>query len=196
MNIGIDIDGVLNNLQDFQFECGTKFCYENDLLFNFNPFAYDIKEIFGWNKKVEKEFYERNYENYLTSSTFLREYSKEVLQILYEDNTIYIISARVDKDVPSYINYGIYDLTKIWLEKNKIPYHYLIITTFDKIDAIKKNNIHLMIEDSPEILQNADMFSIPFLCFDAIYNRIPLPMNVKRIYSWYEILYIINLYKE
>ena len=44
MNIGIDIDGVLTDLNKFQAEQGQKF-FNDDLHF-FNECAYDFKDMF------------------------------------------------------------------------------------------------------------------------------------------------------
>lgn len=40
MNIGIDIDGVLTNDDDYIIDCISKFWYENNLNFFENPYAY------------------------------------------------------------------------------------------------------------------------------------------------------------
>ena len=44
MRIGIDVDGVLTNLQDYQLKYGKKYFGENVVI---NENGYDIQDIFG-----------------------------------------------------------------------------------------------------------------------------------------------------
>lgn len=61
MNIGIDIDGVINNLDEYHIVEGTKFCYENMLPFNFHINEYKLRNKFNWDRKMEQQFYLQNY---------------------------------------------------------------------------------------------------------------------------------------
>lgn len=57
MNIGVDIDGVLTNIQDYVFEYGSKFSYEKEKdLSNLEKNKYETAEIFNCNMMKNKNF--------------------------------------------------------------------------------------------------------------------------------------------
>lgn len=192
MKIGIDIDGVLNNLDEYYIICGTKFCFEKGIPFCMHIDKYNLTDKFDWNKSTEIQFYQENYLNFLTSSNYLRIGASEVLQELYKDNNIVIITARQQADIPTHYKLTIEQITEQWLKNNLIPYNKLIFTNSNKTDVLLSEKIELMIEDNPEYLNKVAHMPITFLCFDTNYNRIQLPQNVHRIYSWHEILVFIR----
>lgn len=62
MKIGIDIDGVLTNEDDYILACTSKYCYENDLNSFSNPNAFEFDKL-NWNEETinnyrDKYFYE------------------------------------------------------------------------------------------------------------------------------------------
>ncbi len=194
MNIGIDIDGVINNLDEYHIVEGTKFCYENMLPFNFHINEYKLRNKFNWDRKMEQQFYLQNYMFFLTTSQYLRPGAKDVIQKLYKNHNIFIITSRQNKDIPEHIETSISDITTQWLHNNCLPYNQLIFTTSDKSETLIKEEITLMIEDNPEYLKQVSDIPINFLCFNTNYNLNKFPANVSRIYSWYEILiYIENI---
>ena len=131
--------------------------------------------------------------SFLTTSVYLRPVASEVIQKLYKRHNITIITARQSQDIPSYVNKTIEQITRQWLDDNLIPYDQLLFTGSNKSDMLLTEKITLMIEDNPEYLKQVSDTPINFLCFDANYNRIRLPANVHRVYSWHEILmYICN----
>ena len=71
MRIGIDIDGVLNNLQEYHMAFGTRFCYDQNLPFIFHPEEYTVRDMFEWDLKTERKFYEEYYALFITSPEFV-----------------------------------------------------------------------------------------------------------------------------
>ena len=191
MQIGIDIDGVLNNLDEYHITQGTKFCYENALPFNLHIEEYKLQNKFNWDKATEHRFYEQNYLYFLTTSAYLRPCANEVLRELYKKHNIIFITARKPRDIPPYVNKTMEQITRKWLDDNSILYNQLLFTESNKSDVLLTQKIDLMIEDNPEYLKQVFDIPVTFLCFDTNYNRIKLPPNVHRIYSWYEILMYI-----
>lgn len=51
MRIGIDIDGVLTNIEQFLLDYGSKFCVENNLPLNIKKSNYDEKITRQWLKE-------------------------------------------------------------------------------------------------------------------------------------------------
>lgn len=192
MRIGIDIDGVLNNLEEYHRTFGTRFCFEHNLPFVFKPEEYKIRHMFQWDRVIEKIFYETYYPLFLTSSLFLRTHAKEALELLHRRNELFIVTARLEEDVPFSMKESMYELTQNWLHENGLCYDHLILGEPDKSFSIAENDLDLMIEDNPGFLLNASSVNIPSFCFDAAYNRIPLPEKVIRIHSWYEALIFLK----
>ena len=192
MRIGIDIDGVLNNLQEYHMAFGTRFCYDHNLLFTFHPEEYSVRDMFEWDPETEKKFYEAYYAIFLTSPEFIKTHAKDALRLLHRQNILYIITARLEEDVPLSMNQSMYDITKEWLDKNELCYDHLLFGEANKLKLIEQFRLDIMIEDNPVLLKKSGDSKIPFLCFDASYNRIALPENVMRVHSWYEALILLN----
>ena len=54
MRIGVDIDGVLNDIAEWHYSCGFKFCTENDINREFDPYKYMMEDQF---KLTDEENY-------------------------------------------------------------------------------------------------------------------------------------------
>ena len=70
-------------------------------------------------------------------------------------------------------------------------YDGLEFTVGSKLPYCKKNNIDVMIDDSPTNVLDIST-KIPVLCFDNPYNKTLNGNNITRVYGWYEILYKIE----
>ena len=53
MKIGIDIDGVLTDIEQWQLDYGSKFVFEQYHKGIINSEGYDIEEIFNVDEKAE-----------------------------------------------------------------------------------------------------------------------------------------------
>lgn len=188
MNIGVDIDGVLTNIQDYVFEYGSKFSYEKEKdLSNLEKNKYETAEIFNWQHDEEQIFWGDLFAEYAQNER-PRFFASEVLNILKEKHNIYIITARTNDGLE--INKpSIEEITKEWLKKQNIPYDGIYFPGTDKRQVIKDNNIDVMIEDSAENIELLEDIT-KIIVFDAIYNK--EAKGYARVNSWYEILYYIN----
>lgn len=193
MNIGIDIDGVINDLESYHLDYGSKFCYENQLECSLKIKEYKIKNIFSWSDNTYQAFMHEYYYCFLLTSEYLRTHVAEVINNLSRKHRIFILTGRVDRDIPNSNNQSIYTVSKQWLDSNEIYYDQLLITNWDKREAIKNYNIQIMIEDNPQFfkLVSNDPDTL-FLCYDAPYNKNISFKNLYRVYSWYGILNVIN----
>lgn len=192
MKIGIDIDGVINNLEAYHKELGTKFCYENNFHRMICPDEYKARDIFGWDRKIERVFYAKYYSILIYTDRFLRADAIEVMQKLHVNNELFIITARVETDVPSDTKLNMKDITRHWLINNHIPFDKLIFSKADKTPIINELKLDWMIEDSPIFFKNSDISHTKFICFDASYNQELSNKRFIRAYSWYDILQIIE----
>ena len=192
MNIGIDIDGVLVDLERYVIDNGTKMCIEKNWTIILNLNEYNEARKFSWTDEQEEEFWNKYLEDYV-SNTKAREFAKEVIDKLKkENNKIYIITARNEEGSPPETYGRMQEFTKKWLLDNGIEYDELIFASdSEKLEQCLKNNIDIMIEDSPNNILNISP-KIKVIKYDCQYNKKITGDNIITAYSWYHIYNIIN----
>lgn len=191
MRIGIDIDGVLTDMERFMGDYGTKFCFENNIPINLKTNKYDESEVFNWTEEQTIKFW-NEYMLYYATKYKTRNFAAEIINKLKEDgNEIYIITARNEYGLPKEQCGKMREFVKQWLEDNKIYYNKIIYTEGSKLPYCVGNYIDIMIEDAPQNLKDIST-KIPVLCFDCKYNEDIKGKNITRVYSWYDIYEKIN----
>ena len=192
MKIGIDIDGVLVDLERYVIDYGTKMCIENQWPINLKLNEYFEKEKFSWTDEQEEEFWNKYLEKYVLE-TKPREFAKEVIKKLRkENNKIYIITARNEEGLPPETYGKMQEFTKKWLLDNGIDNDELIFASdAEKLEQCLKNNIDIMIEDSPSNILNISN-KIKVIKYDCQYNKNIEGKNIIMAYSWYHIYNIIK----
>lgn len=192
MNIGIDIDGVLLDLERFAIDYGTKFCIEENLNLKINIQEYWEGLKFNWTEEQENKFWNKYIIKYFKQYP-PREFASEIIKKLKkEGNKIYIITARNEEGLPQEEYGKSQEITKTWLNENNIEYDKLIFTPdSEKLEQCLKNNVEIMIEDSPTNIKNISE-KIPVIKYNCSYNENILGKNIIRTYSWYQIYDIIN----
>ncbi len=186
MNIGIDIDGVLTNDDDYILDFTSKYCYENNLNGFDNANLYEYRKL-NWDKKTINSYREEYFLNYVKNEP-TRKFASEVIQKLRADgNKIFIISARHKTAENGTINgESVKECTLDWLLQNNIEYDKIIFTKPPKIKEILENKIDVMIEDSPTTIDEL-VKVVKVLYYDTRYNRDINHDNITRVYSWYDI---------
>lgn len=186
MNIGIDIDGVLTNDDDYILACTSKFCFENNMEGIVEPYKYEYDKL-NWNEEILNNYRSKYYDEYLHNEP-IRKFASEVIEKLKEDgHNIYIITARYKTCDNTEDSEIMREKTRNWLIQNKIKYDKLIFENVPKIKALKENNIDLMIEDSPITIQAIKNVVKNIFCFDTRYNQEIKFDNLTRVFSWYDI---------
>ena len=189
MRIGIDIDGVLTDIEKWQLDYGSKFYYENYNKEIVNPKGYETNDIFNSTVECDDLFWDKYFKEY-SINVEARKFASEVISKLKQDGyEINIITARGSflshsSDVMSKEENE--QIVKDWLQKNKIYYDSLIFSPEDKLDICIKNNINIMIEDKVGNI-NKISTKIPVICFNAGYNEECKGENIFRVYTWYDI---------
>lgn len=191
--IGVDIDGVVNDLTLFHVACGTKYCLNNNIIYTVTNNHMDSADIFQWNAHTDWLFWEQYYLHLLLRSEFIRPFVSEVTkQLINEGHTLIFITARKDQDLPANEPKSMFDITSRYLQENHI-YHSDLVLSQSKEKVIISKHIDIMIEDNPLFFQKySSLFNIPLLCFDTLYNTQISGMNVVRVYSWYDVLQKIH----
>ena len=189
MKIGIDIDGVLTDIEKWQLDYGSKFYYENYNKGIINYKGYETNEIFDSKQECDDLFWNLYFKDY-SINIEARKFASEVIEILKkEGNEIYIITAR-----GSFLSHSSNVMSKEenenivieWLSKNNIFYDKIIFSPEDKLDICIKNDIDIMIEDKVDNIKRISL-QIPVICFNAGYNEECEGQNIYRVYSWYDI---------
>ena len=184
MNIGIDIDGVLTNDDDYLIDTITKYVLENNLEGLKRPYVYEYGKV-NWSKSILDNYREKYFWDYCKNEP-TRKYASEVIKKLKdEENNIYIITSRHFTTEKTKEGEKSREITKKWLEKNKIIYDELYFSP-DKTKEIDSLKIDIMIEDSPETIPTFVKHTHVF-CYDCRYNRELRLDNMTRVFSWYDI---------
>ena len=190
MNIGIDIDGVLTNMERELLDYATKMCVEEEWSINVKQDEYDEEKAFNWTEEQGEKFWNKYLIKYFTQ-TPIRKFAPEVIEKLKEEgNKIYIITARNNYGMPKKYNGKVQKITKKWLKNNKIKYDEIIFEG-NKLQPCIDNNIDVMIEDSPDNITELSS-KIKVIKFDCQYNKEINNENVITAYSWYHIYRIIK----
>mgnify|MGYP004510680237 FL=1 len=186
MRIGVDIDGVLNDIGQWHYSCGFKFCIDNHIQRGFHPHEYMIEKQFELTDEENYKFW-REYIFDLMVSIPTRPYAGNILKILKEmGHEIVILTARDNRYLTNQYANTMNFYVEEWLHKNNIPYDEIVAGPGKKKDKCIKHKLDIMIEDkASNVFEISDV--IPVLCFDAPYNLGIVKNNVHRVYSWYQI---------
>ena len=84
MNIGIDIDGVLTDIEQWQLDYGSKVVFEKYNKGIVNSEGYDITEIFDVDKNLDDEFWRKYLFDYAKNEP-ARKFANEVTKKLHEN---------------------------------------------------------------------------------------------------------------
>lgn len=190
MNIGIDIDGVLTNYEREQLDYATKICVDEGWPLEIDITKYHEKNAFKWNQEQANKFWNKYIVEYF-KETPVRKFAPEVIEKLkQEGHKIILITARDDYGMPQEYLGEEQEITKEWLKRNNIKYDKIIFET-EKLQPCKENQIDVMIEDSPENIEELSK-KMKVIKFDCQYNRNVNNENITTAYSWYHIYQIIK----
>ena len=196
MNIGVDVDGVLVELESFQIESGARFFkkkYGYDII---DPAGFDVRDIFGCSEKERRSFWLR----YLWKQSIIRparENAASVLETLRGDgHKIYIVTARAfvaRKDILGWLSRL---FLKSWMKRRKIPYDDIFYcsehnSARDKTIGCEKHHIDVIVEDNAENIMELCK-STRVICFDAAYNRGCEGENIQRARDWNEVYILLE----
>lgn len=192
MKIGIDIDGVLIDVEKWQLDYGSKFYFEKYGKAIVNYKGYETNEIFDVSQKYDDEFWTKYYIEYSKTAN-PRRFAAEVIKKLKNDgNEIYIITTRGDFLSKEPILYEENKkMVMEWLKQNDIIYDKIIFSEEDKFEVCLEEKIDIMIDDKVENINKISK-AIPVICFHAGYNEICQGKNIIRAFSWYDIYYKIR----
>lgn len=186
MRIGIDIDGVLMDIERFIVDYGTKFCKENNLPIDVKMGEYDESKMLNITQEQALKFW-NEYLVYYATKYQPREFAAEIIHKLKEEgHEIYIVTARNEYGLPTEYQGKMREIVTKWLKDNDIYYDKIVYTEGSKLPYCVGNYIELMIEDCDKNIKDIAT-KLPVLCFDCKYNEKVEGKNIARVYSWYDI---------
>ena len=179
MTIGIDVDGVLFPIEDYQLREGEKF-FHNIVDEN----GYGIKETFGCSDRDEVLFWA------LKTFDFNRNVKSprgmaELINKLRKDNKVYIVTSRALADKNNIAGKIMRNELEKALKRNNIDVDGIIYTSMtnmgeSKKEAIKKYNIDIMIDDKVEVVDCLkDVTNV--ICYETRNNRLYNDFKVSKV---------------
>lgn len=185
MRIGIDIDGVLTNDDDYILDHVSKYAYENNIDGIINGYGYEYEKL-NWDEDTILKYREKYFYEYVDNEP-ARRYSGEVINKLRKDgHEIFIITGRYKSFEDSNEGKIMREKIRKFLKNNNIPYDKLIFAEVPKIKELKENKIDIMIEDSPTTIPLINDI-VHVFCYDVRYNKDVNVDNMTRVFSWYDI---------
>ena len=189
MNIGIDVDGVLTDIQGFNLKHAPAFFKKKFSVDVVDENPLDIRDIFKCSDDEYKAYWNRYLLKYIISEP-ARKGAKQTIRTLRKDShKIFIISKRVFTTHDNFRGRLMRFLMRNWLWRNGIRYDEIIFCDNDipdsKRTACLENNIDVMIDDEPVNIEAIAPIA-KVICFDASYNRECKGENIFRTRSWSE----------
>jgi len=189
MNIGIDVDGVLSDIQGFNRKHAPPFFMKHYGRSVVDETPYDIRDIFACSADEHRAYWTKYLLKYATLEP-ARKGSKAFTRKLCADgHKIFIISKRVFTCQENFLGKLMRFLLKNWLWRNRIKHDEIVFCDNDISDskgtACLEKKIDVMIDD--EIVNIEAIAPIAkVICFDATYNRDCEGENIMRAKNWDE----------
>lgn len=191
MNLGLDIDGVLTNIEEFQFKYGIPYFkkhFDKDVV---NEYALDIKEIFDATEEEYKKFWAKYLFLYAITAP-VRENAAEYTKWAYENgHKVYIITSRVFATKDNMLGKFMRFIVRNWLKRHHIKYEEIAFCEEDKVAAIRQHHIDLMVDDNPQNIEALkDVTGI--ICMNAKCNEHIADDKVKRCENFLQIIQYVK----
>lgn len=185
MIIGVDADGVLTDLADFQYKCGEKFFKRKPSCSS----GYSISQMFQSTSQQEFLFGLKYFIHYCKNWLPREKAAETISRLNAEGHTLIEITARKFVMMRNPIGRYSRSMFENWLGKYGFEFDNIIYcsernTGREKYEACIKNKVDVMIDDRPEVALYLAEHQIKVLLFDAPYNQNLEHENVRRVKSW------------
>lgn len=193
MNVAFDIDGVIFPIEDYQLQEGQKYFKDRKVV---NPNGYGIKEVFDCTSKEEVKFWLKKTFDYNKNVVANEKMPELISNLRTKGNRVYIISSRAKANEDSTLGSIMRNLVEDALKRNNIVTDGIVYTSIDnmeeeKLEAIKKYNIHAMIEDKMSVLDHIKN-DTQAICFSTRNNQDYEDAKVLRANDAYELEDILD----
>lgn len=193
MRIGVDIDGVLCNLNGYVQKYFKKYLESNNIPYKFDKYQERFYQQFNVEEKDEKAFWNEYIFNYAKNTVRLNNASLITHKLHNDGHQLIIITSRKHSSYDNKQGEIMREIILNWLKKNKIYYDEIYYSNerIGKRDLVIKNNIDIMIDDS---IRNINEISeiIPVIIFKNPANRKSKGKNKILANGWKDIYKIIT----
>ena len=187
MNIGIDVDGVLVDLEKYQLKNGEKYFAKQAV----NPKAYDVEQIFACTHEEREKFWHKYIWAYCMSEPAI-DNAAQVISKLHDDgHKIIIITGRVHTTKNNITGKLFRTMLRYWLKKNHIVYDDIVFclekeSSREKLNACIDKQVDIMIDDKPENLY-ALKDQVRVICYPAIWNKDVADTGFIKVNDWSDV---------
>ena len=186
--IGVDADGVLNNMSKFHIKYGTKFFKREPV----QPEAYSVREMFACSPFMEVLYGLFYFKKYCKEYEPREEASSVIQELNQEGHELHEITARKFVTLRNFLGKYSRNMFKTWTEKYNMDfksYQYCSEkwSPRDKWIACHKLSVDVMIDDKPDVALYLANHGIKVLLFDAPYNQDVKHENITRVFNWVEV---------
>ena len=191
MNIGIDVDGVLVDIEGYQLKYGKEYFLKVHNKSIINPKAFDIEQIFDCSHKEREKFWQKYIWGYCLNEPPFPNAPECISKLHKEGHKIVLITGRAHTIEDNITGKLFRFMLKHWLKKNKFVYDDIIYcsekeSSTDKLKACIDNDIDIMIDDKPEnLLALVDKLKV--ICYPAIWNQDVDNEYFIRVDGWNEV---------
>ena len=178
MKIGIDIDDTITSFSEIYYAGVQKWCLENGVICSGdqNLLSNNILDYMLDTRQIWKEVM---FDTALNIEC--RSNAKEVInKLLNEGHEIYLITARSNDLKKDYT-----EKTLEWLKKKNIKYTDVYFSAGNKIEALTKLNIDVMIDDNIQVMDNTLSLNKKGIIMNTMFNGNYCKCD--RAYTWYDV---------
>jgi len=195
MNIGIDMDGVLTDIQGFNLKHAPAFFrkkYARDVV---DESPYDIRDVFDCTEEEFITYWKKHLIKYAIMEPAQKDARRIVHALRKDGHKIFIISKRVFTCREDFLGKLMRTIVRNWLWRNRIRHTEIVFCDNDIPDSKKtaclEKNIDVMVDD--EIVNIEAIAPVAkVICFDASYNRGCEGENIMRVKNWEEVYTLIK----
>ena len=195
MNIGVDLDGVLIDIQGFNCRHAPPFFKKKFNREVADESAYDIRDIFKCQENEYMSYWKRYLFIYSVFESAGKNAKKTVRALCNDGHSILIISKRVFTCRKDFMGKLMRIIVRNWLWRNGIRHNEVVFCDNDVPDskrtACLEKSIDVMIDDEPVNIEAIAPIA-KVICFDSSYNRNCEGVNINRAHSWDEVYSLIS----
>lgn len=196
MNIGIDVDGVLIKLDEYQLTHGRDYFVRKFNKPVVDDTKYHIKEIFQCSSRQSSFFWVRNFKSYCLNSPAAKDAAETIKKLRADGHKIFIITSRACTKRKYPAGFIFRKTLLKWLRNRGIEFDKIFFCSTKKSDSdkfrvCKSLNVDVMIEDKKENIEKISKIA-KVICLDAKYNQDCQGQNIYRAYNFNDVYNIIS----
>lgn len=191
MIIGIDVDGVLVDMQNYQLKYGKEYFENNKMVKMVNPKGYDICEIYGSSFEEREKFWKKYIWRYCLKEPMTKGAAQTARLWKSQGHKIYIITGRAHTTENNLTGFIFRWMLKHWLRKNHFVYDKIFFcsekdSSTDKCDICLQEQVDVMIDDKAENLFPL-LDKLQVICYPAVWNEDCRELDAYRVNRFEEI---------